>query len=604
MNNKINDSLEIISGRRGDWRENTWPSVDEAKKAITGIQRLRGQKIPVELSGGNIVDHHWVNNELIPYDGRINQPDSVLVDGFSLNDDKTVVTLEGTEWRINDNPFKLSFIWEFGVPAPDGTGLIRIDRIKLNSSTTPEYMVGEPGISAVAKPLIYGELLLADITVSLASTTVTQAPISSPDGEVLFGATVPAASLGKAGDVYIVTTGADKDKRYKKKTISGVTDWVLEFTPDAGGASSFASLTGAPGDNTALNTIIDALNDDIIAAQAAADVAQDDIDYVETNLLPLKENKIEKDATGGYAGLTLFKINFKNALNTFTSFFTNANTAARTYTFPDKSGTLAMLDDLGTAGATIDDTTPAADKVYSSNKVEGIFLDQTGSKLYAVASGINTYTASITPAITAYTTGQHFYIRFSNANTGVSTINLNGLGAKNLFKNGGFGLSSGNILANQIYTIAYDGTNFQIEGNLSGVLPTVTSGEKVVTVTSSGGQAVYDTAEQIIVATPLTAYTWVSGSPATVTGLKGQTAYDANYRYDCISDNTWRRSALNGEMVDLYLADIDDTAGAKTSAQLQTTYPASVIGQRVWGTLYLYEKKTDTLWRKMAISAA
>lgn len=53
-----------------------------------------------------------------------------------------------------------------------------------------------------------------------------------------------------------------------------------------------------------------------------------------------------KDATGGYAGLTLFKINFKNAANTFTSFFTNSNTAARTYTFQDRDGTIADNTDL------------------------------------------------------------------------------------------------------------------------------------------------------------------------------------------------------------------------------------------------------------------
>lgn len=50
-----------------------------------------------------------------------------------------------------------------------------------------------------------------------------------------------------------------------------------------------------------------------------------------------------KDATGGLVGLTLFKINFKNAANTITSFFTNANTVARTYTFQDRDGTI--LDD-------------------------------------------------------------------------------------------------------------------------------------------------------------------------------------------------------------------------------------------------------------------
>lgn len=62
--------------------------------------------------------------------------------------------------------------------------------------------------------------------------------------------------------------------------------------------------------------------------------------------LNLKQDVSGKDATGGYAGLTLFKINFKNAADTFTSFFTNTNTAARTYTFPDKNITVAGIDDI------------------------------------------------------------------------------------------------------------------------------------------------------------------------------------------------------------------------------------------------------------------
>jgi len=59
-----------------------------------------------------------------------------------------------------------------------------------------------------------------------------------------------------------------------------------------------------------------------------------------------------KDATGGYAGLTLFKINFKNVANTFTSFFTNFNTGARTYTFQNRDGTIADDTDLGAKEAT------------------------------------------------------------------------------------------------------------------------------------------------------------------------------------------------------------------------------------------------------------
>ena len=55
------------------------------------------------------------------------------------------------------------------------------------------------------------------------------------------------------------------------------------------------------------------------------------------------ETTSNKDATGGYAGLTLFKLNLRNAANTVTSWFTNAATAARTWTLPDYDGTLATL---------------------------------------------------------------------------------------------------------------------------------------------------------------------------------------------------------------------------------------------------------------------
>lgn len=58
------------------------------------------------------------------------------------------------------------------------------------------------------------------------------------------------------------------------------------------------------------------------------------------------ELQVNKDASNGYVGLTLFKINFKNVANTSTSFFTNLNTAARTYTFKDRNGIIADDTDL------------------------------------------------------------------------------------------------------------------------------------------------------------------------------------------------------------------------------------------------------------------
>ena len=69
--------------------------------------------------------------------------------------------------------------------------------------------------------------------------------------------------------------------------------------------------------------------------------------------LALKQTLASKDATGGYVGLTLFKINFKNVANTFTSFFTNSNTAARTYTFQDRDGTILDSTDLSTINTSL-----------------------------------------------------------------------------------------------------------------------------------------------------------------------------------------------------------------------------------------------------------
>ena len=99
------------------------------------------------------------------------------------------------------------------------------------------------------------------------------------------------------------------------------------------------------------------------------------------------ENTANKDATGGYTGLTLFKINFKNALNTIISFFTNANTAARTYTFQDRDGTIADDTDLATKQNTL---TNSAD-------LAAALSDETGTGLAV----FNTSPTLVTPVLGA-----------------------------------------------------------------------------------------------------------------------------------------------------------------------------------------------------------
>jgi hypothetical protein len=96
---------------------------------------------------------------------------------------------------------------------------------------------------------------------------------------------------------------------------------------------------------TSLVTGITKLYDDVASSNTDGAVTQN---AIKTALNGLQATTA-KDATGGYVGLTLFAINFKNALNTFTSFLTNSNTASRTYAFPDRNGTIADDTDITNA---------------------------------------------------------------------------------------------------------------------------------------------------------------------------------------------------------------------------------------------------------------
>ena len=112
--------------------------------------------------------------------------------------------------------------------------------------------------------------------------------------------------------------------------------------------------------------------------------------------------------------------------------------------------------------------------------------DLVAGAVVTTVSGTDTYTATPSPAITSYTATRYF-VKFTNANTGASTINLNGLGAKALIKNGATALEVGDIVANQIYSIAYDGVSFQLVGKVvseaSGSFLTTTVTTPLITTT-------------------------------------------------------------------------------------------------------------------------
>lgn len=108
---------------------------------------------------------------------------------------------------------------------------------------------------------------------------------------------------------------------------------------------------------------------------------------------------------------------------------------------------------------------------------------QNGSWISADDTGTaNAIVITPQPAITAYVKYQRFQIKLANNITGASTINVNGLGAKALTRADLTATKSGDGLANEILTVIYDGTEFQISGVLTSSQPP----QNVLVVTAVG----------------------------------------------------------------------------------------------------------------------
>lgn len=212
-----------------------------------------------------------------------------------------------------------------------------------------------------------------------------------------------------------------------------------------------------------------------------------------------------------------------------------------------------------------------------------------GGSYYGTAAGTNTYTAAIT-GIAAYAAGLTIEMKFTNANTGASTININGIGAINLVKNGTAAMVAGDIPANAILTLCFGGTNFQIVGSIN-ALPVVITGEKAVTVKTDGAHADYDVIDSASASgttgSTLAAQDWSAGA-VSYTGIAGEERYYGNWYYKCSGTNVWWRTPFNLIVNDFIIGTVSDSGGVKTSAQMATLYPAAVAPQIATGTAGIY----------------
>lgn len=110
--------------------------------------------------------------------------------------------------------------------------------------------------------------------------------------------------------------------------------------------------------------------------------------------------------------------------------------------------------------------------------------DRIAHASYAVnTSGNDSYTVTL-DGVTEYSVGMIINFKATIANTTTATLNVNGLGAKTIVRGSSTTLATGDILANTIITVVYDGTYFQLQsqgGDVATLAGTQTLTNKTLT---------------------------------------------------------------------------------------------------------------------------
>ena len=125
-----------------------------------------------------------------------------------------------------------------------------------------------------------------------------------------------------------------------------------------------------------------------------------------------------------------------------------------------------------------------------TGKLDYYEVASSGGITHATATGTDTYVATIT-GVTAYVDADAYLIRFTNGNTGTSTLNINGLGAKTLYRNNDGVLLGGDIWDGAEMLCVYNSTTngFQCIGTTSNSLFSYVTNDDSVTLTK--GMPVY-----------------------------------------------------------------------------------------------------------------
>jgi hypothetical protein len=119
--------------------------------------------------------------------------------------------------------------------------------------------------------------------------------------------------------------------------------------------------------------------------------------------------------------------------------------------------------------------------LYKTQSPVSIF-DGAEQVTFTDSGSANAYAISGDSLEKAYRTGIRCTFKAANTNTTTSTLNYNSLGTKTIVTSDGSNVAAGAIVSGGIYTVEYDGTNFQIK-NAFNVPTSDTTGSFTITLT-------------------------------------------------------------------------------------------------------------------------
>lgn len=131
-------------------------------------------------------------------------------------------------------------------------------------------------------------------------------------------------------------------------------------------------------------------------------------------------------------------------------YFTDTSTAA--------DFTRARASAVNTLSAAVEAAFDLLPAVASLNKVVKPAVTPGGTA--------NALTITNTNAVASYATGQKIAFKAAYTNSGAATVNVDGLGVKNLLRPDGSNLVAADLTAGRMYEATYDGTAFQLHTNL------------------------------------------------------------------------------------------------------------------------------------------